>query len=231
MRGVAALFAIVSCSLCSVSVTGDDGVYDDRGAYLHRAQMELMKRRGRHKFANEEMEALAFLVRFMPEADVEKLNVSFVVANVIDAVSMRHSKRVPWAENVPWKLFLNDVLPYAALTERRDAWRSQFSDFLLPKLNRSSNNASMAGLIEKINTISWTIVDPPIKFIAAPPDQVNSYSPLQTMASHGASCTGLSVFLVDMLRSVGIPARSCGTPHWNHGEKECPQGAFHSIFF
>ncbi|MEO2022226.1 MAG: transglutaminase-like domain-containing protein, partial [Pirellulaceae bacterium] len=41
-------------------------------------------------------------------------------------------------------------------------------------------------------------------------------SPYESMESGLASCTGLSVLLVDACRSVGIPARVVGTPLWTN---------------
>ncbi len=36
-------------------------------------------------------------------------------------------------------------------------------------------------------------------------------SPFQVIAAGFASCTGLSIFLIDALRSVGVPARLAGS--------------------
>jgi hypothetical protein len=36
--------------------------------------------------------------------------------------------------------------------------------------------------------------------------------------------TGVAMFLAFSLRSVGIPARVAGTPHWDKGPKVCPHG-------
>jgi hypothetical protein len=44
------------------------------------------------------------------------------------------------------------------------------------------------------------------------PDQC----PTETMASGVATCTGLSILLVDACRSVGVPARVVGTPMWSN---------------
>jgi transglutaminase-like putative cysteine protease len=41
------------------------------------------------------------------------------------------------------------------------------------------------------------------------------YDPMSTLAFGYASCTGVSIFYVDALRSIGIPARIAGTPAWN----------------
>ena len=62
------------------------------------------------------------------------------------------------------------------------------------------------------------------------PDQ----SPYESMAAHSASCTGLSIVLTDVLRSVGIPARVAGTPMWadqsgNHTWVEIWDGTWHHI--
>ena len=41
------------------------------------------------------------------------------------------------------------------------------------------------------------------------------YDPMSTIVFGYSSCTGLSIFLVDALRSIGIAARLAGTPAWN----------------
>ena len=39
-------------------------------------------------------------------------------------------------------------------------------------------------------------------------------SPYESINAGMASCTGLSILLIDVCRSVGIPARFVGTPSW-----------------
>jgi len=60
------------------------------------------------------------------------------------------------------------------------------------------------------------------------PDQ----SPSETIDSGLASCSGLSVMLIDACRSVGVPARFVGTPMWsnksgNHSWVEVWNGGWH----
>ena len=43
------------------------------------------------------------------------------------------------------------------------------------------------------------------------------YDPMSILVFGYASCTGVSIVLIDALRSVGIPARLAGTPAW-HGD-------------
>jgi predicted esterase len=59
-------------------------------------------------------------------------------------------------------------------------------------------------------------------------------SALETMASGLASCTGLSILLIDACRSVGVPARLTGTPMWddnrgNHTWVEIWDGGWHFV--
>eukprot|EP00494_Astrolonche_serrata_P009302 UN09353 len=89
---------------------------------------------------------------------------------------------------------------------------------------------SLTQAAEWIMKYAWQITDPPIVFIPAPPNEVNNYSPFEVMTGlhtggvPGGSCTSLAIFLVNSLRSVGIPARVTTVPHWNKGNKVCPNG-------
>eukprot|EP00854_Cymbomonas_tetramitiformis_P024423 gene24423-29697_t len=81
-----------------------------------------------------------------------------------------------------------------------------------------------------MNTVAWDVTSPRIRFIAAPSDEVNNYSPSQVMngtftqGRPGGSCTSCAVFFVAACRAVGIPARVAGVPHWNKGFATCPHG-------
>eukprot|EP00300_Choanocystis_sp_HF-7_P025014 c26637_g1_i1.p1 GENE.c26637_g1_i1~~c26637_g1_i1.p1 ORF type:complete len:300 (+),score=60.04 c26637_g1_i1:45-944(+) len=163
--------------------------------------------------ANDESEfadCLYFLLTTMSKPDLENLTVGYLFDNIDRALEARYA--TDWAQQVPWDIFLNDVLPYASLTEPRDPWRPLFRTKFAPLVNQTTSIGEAAILL---NQLSWRIVDPPIIFVAAPPNQLNGYSPFEVMKQHNASCTGLSVFLVAALRSVGIPARVAGVPHWN----------------
>ena len=57
-------------------------------------------------------------------------------------------------------------------------------------------------------------------------------SPYETIEAKMASCTGLSILLIDACRSVGVPARFAGTPLWtnksgNHSWVEVWDGQWH----
>lgn len=126
-----------------------------------------------------------------------------------------------WGRETPWPIFLNEVLPYAILTEPRERWRAALFDRLVPIISPLTNGTDAA---IQMNLNAYKIVDPPIVFVAAPPNELNHYSVFEVMKAHNASCTGLSIFLVAALRTVGIPARIAGVAHWNKGKVICPNG-------
>ena len=166
-------------------------------------------------------------MRFLRTHGNQNFSDSFVYARVDQALSTR--SQFPWSSQIPDVLFLNDVLPYGVLQEPRDEWwlansSSEVPNFVnfMQTVVAGCNDVTCAALA--LNDKAWSITEPAIIFQAAPPNQLNSYSVFQTISQKNSSCTGLSVFLVSALRSVGIPARIAGTPHWNRGPEVCPHG-------
>lgn len=168
-----------------------------------------------------------FLIAHMPARDAHSPNVSsaFLRENVRLALAARSSS--PWGPGVPKQIFLNDVLPYAALSEPRGlpnwSWRPSFFKELMPLVAEMPNmsEAAEAG----INKLAWgALATPAVHFVAAPTCEINSYAPLQTVARGNSSCTGLALVAVAALRAVGLPARVAGVPHWDRcgcGDRSC----------
>jgi hypothetical protein len=73
---------------------------------------------------SDEKEGMAFLIANMPERDLKTLTSAFLLENVEYAYKARN--KYPWAKSVPDSIFLNDVLPYVTMNERRDNWRKDF---------------------------------------------------------------------------------------------------------
>jgi len=164
-----------------------------------------------------EQECLAYLRKYAPPADRTSPNITaaFLLNNIQLALKARNA--TAWGRSVPKPLFLNEVLPYAMMAEPRGLphwdWRPMFHKDLMPLVKEMPNasTAAEAG----VNTLSWKLVTPQIKFFAAPNCEINEYAPITTLKAHQSSCTGLGIYVVAALRSVGIPARVVGTPHWN----------------
>lgn len=109
------------------------------------------------------------------------------------------------------------VLPYAFTNEPRELWRQLFYKELTPLVEKTLSVSDAAKILHES---IWKLYS-----VHYAPDQTPfSMSPL-TVISHGnASCTGMSIFFAAACRSVGIPARIVGTPHWNRGVDQCPDG-------
>lgn len=169
-------------------------------------------------------ECFEFLVRHMPARDLG-MNVSMLADTVAYALEARDT--FPFAAAVPWHIFLNDVLPYSVLAEPRNPWRPLFFRYFATSNKTAAlraDNMTLAAVGFWMNTYGWRMTTPWIHYVESQTDTINGYSPFQVLAAHNASCTGLSEFMVACFRSIGVPARIAGTPHWNLGNVTCPRG-------
>ncbi|QQL44684.1 transglutaminase-like domain-containing protein [Sulfuriroseicoccus oceanibius] len=156
-------------------------------------------------FDDERAEGMRFLIRYMPERDLSALDADLLVTNVKLGYQARQDHE--WAQQVPQEIFFNDVLPYASLSESREDWRTGFYAKFAPMVEES---ASLRDAMITVNQKLRDAVEVDYNTKRKRADQ----SPSESMEIKMASCTGLSILLVDALRSVGIPARVAGTPAW-----------------
>lgn len=153
----------------------------------------------------EQRGGMAFLVEYMPESDLKALKADFLIANAKLAYAARGE--FPWGKDVPEDLFFNDVLPYANVDEKRDAWRQELYDLCKPLVKDCKTPTEVA---MKLNGELFKVVKVGYSTQRKKPNQ----SPAESMETGKASCTGLSIILVDACRAVGVPARVVGTPLW-----------------
>ena len=150
---------------------------------------------------------MIFLVENMPAEDLQTLKADYLLQNVHQAYLAWEG--VAWKKEVPEEVFLNDVLPYSVINERRDDWRKDFYDRFHP-LVKDAKSPGEAAVI--LNKNVFKIVNVKYSTGRKKPDQ----SPYESMETGLASCSGLTVILVDACRSVGVPARFVGTPLWTN---------------
>jgi len=151
--------------------------------------------------------AAQFLVKHMPAKDAENLTAAFLTENLNLAFQAR--AEFPWGKQVPEEIFHNDVLPYAVFDEARDPWRADFMQRAAP-LVKEAKTASQA--VQILNREFFKLVNVHYNTGRKRANQ----SPRESMESGIATCTGLSIVLVDACRAVGIPARAVGTPLWSN---------------
>jgi poly(3-hydroxybutyrate) depolymerase len=135
------------------------------------------------------------------------LSSEFLLENLELALKAR--QEFPWAARVPEEIFLNDVLPYAVFDETRDPWRREFYD-LAREIVKSATTATEA--VQALNQKLFNQVQVHYNTGRKRPNQ----SPKESKALGKATCTGLTILLVDACRAVGIPARGVGTPLWTN---------------
>ncbi|WP_372806509.1 transglutaminase domain-containing protein [Pontiella sp.] len=167
--------------------------------------------------------AAAFLVEHMPAADRAQLSADFLLENLELALKARET--FPWAKAVPEEIFFNDVLPYAVLDETREAWRADYLE-TASAIVRDAKTATEAAQL--LNRDFFDAINVHYSRKRKRPNQ----SPNESAELGKASCTGLSIILVDACRAVGIPARVAGTPLWtnkrgNHTWVEIRDGDWH----
>jgi hypothetical protein len=153
----------------------------------------------------EQRKGMAFLIENMPDGDLTSLKAEFLLSNVELAYKAR--KELPWGKDIPEELFLNDVLPYANVDEKRDAWRKEFYELCLPMVKDCKTPTEAVELLNKE-------LFKKLKLGYSTQRKAPNQSPKESIEQGKASCTGLSIVLSDAARSVCIPARLVGTPLW-----------------
>ena len=108
-------------------------VYKNAPPQYHKLLDEALRRAGSNavelgqalrQAPQEHTEAVAFLISYMPQRDLQTLTASFILDNV--ACAYEAKERFPWGKSIPKDVFFNDVLPYCVMNETRDNWRRVF---------------------------------------------------------------------------------------------------------
>ena len=166
---------------------------------------------------------MQFLIANMPARDLQALSAGFLLDNL--TMAYQGLEEAPWAKSIPPELFLNDVLPYASVTEQRDNWRRRLHEICRPLVKGCRTPGEAA---QVVNQTLFKLLKVRYSTKRRLPDQ----GPIETMETGVATCTGLSILLVDACRAVGVPARVAGTPLWsnhtgNHTWVEIWDGGWH----
>ena len=148
---------------------------------------------------------MAWLLTHMPEDDLKTLSGEFLLTNCNLAYEAWDS--APWREQITEEIFFDTILPYANVNERRDDWRGDFHD-RFSEIVVDAKTPTEA--IVLLNQNMFEMIDVHYSTERPKADQ----SPYESIEAGTASCSGLSILLIDACRSVGVPARFAGTPLW-----------------
>ena len=171
------------------------------------------------RFADPGVRAAAFLGEHRPTRD-DGIDPELVLEAI--GLALESRERYPWARGVGDDLFLNDVLPYAVLDEPRARSRARVRALSEPIVEGAADAAEAAQALNR-ELFSRMGVRYSTERMRA------NQNALETLDTGLASCTGLSVLLVEACRSVGIPARIAGIASWpgrggNHAWVEIHDG-------
>lgn len=209
MRKEAPFFLLLAGLICSFSAC-TSGISTD-----YKRQLETVLNQSSradslrlllHKTPHDEQEAMAYLIAWMPQGDRDTMNLDLLKENVAYACRVR--SEFSWTKALPDSIFLNEVLPYAVVDETRDSWRQDFYNRFAPRVAKCTD---IRAAIDTINRIIPEVVGVEYNTLREKTNQSSAESIRQGMAS----CTGLSILLVDAFRSVGIPTRFAGTAAWH----------------
>lgn len=197
------LFSLILIFVSSITF-GDDLLDASlERAKENRAELELALK----KVPSSQRGGMEFLIRHMPNRDLASLKAEFLLKNV--QLAYQAWETSPWHGQIPKDIFLNDILPYASISETREDWRSDFFK-RFASLVKDAKTPGEAAAILNNNVFKQLNVKYSTK--RKRPDQ----SPSESIEQGVASCSGLSVVLIDACRAVGIPARFVGTPLWSN---------------
>jgi len=172
-----------------------------------------------------ERASVQYLIAELPLSDLTLVSPDDLLKNVRLASAARQATN--WARKIPRDIYLDSVLPHAAITEPRDFMREEFMRkyLQLAKTAKSSGDAAL-----KLNKQLFADYKVVYNTLRLRTDQ----SSRETIAQGMATCTGLSIMLVEACRSIGIPARIAGIHTWpgktgNHTWVEIWDGGWHFI--
>ena len=149
---------------------------------------------------------MAYLIINMPDFDRNSIDLELLKENVEYANIAR--EQFAWAQQLPEEVYLCDVLPYAVVDEVRDSWRKELYAIFAPEVEGC---ATMYDAVCAVNANIPRLTGVDYNTLREKTNQ----SPSESMRQGMASCTGLSILLVDAYRAVGIPARFVGTASWH----------------
>lgn len=154
-----------------------------------------------------------FLTSNMPERDISNVLDPILNETITYALYTRNTLNYASPSIIPFNIFLNNVLPYAHLSEARDNWRRFFFTQLSNYTSYwNENDYTITNItlfiinnLEKLfNNLHFESDQTPLIM-----------SPFEVYSWGYASCTGFSIFTCSVLRSIGIPCRVAGVPQWN----------------
>ncbi len=150
------------------------------------------------------------------------MRLHFIIATLSLCPALLHSQQVtpqtrayaksesfPWSAKIPDDIRHQYIDTNKFIDEPSSPWRDRLRELIIP-LIRDTKSAREAALLISSQFKELTGVD------YSTNRRHPSMSPVETLESKRATCTGLSILYAAALRSVDIPSRLVGVRSWNH---------------
>ncbi len=188
-------------------------------AAMADAHWDSIRQTAADRFGDAGAQAAAFLAEHRPERDAD-IDPEIVLEAI--ELSLRARETYPWAKELDGGLFFNDVLPYAVLDEERARSRRRVHALAAPIVEGASDAT------EAVQALNRELFRSTGVRYSTERRRANQNA-IETLDLGLASCTGLSILLIEACRSVGIPARIAGVASWpgsggNHAWVEIHDG-------
>ncbi len=206
-RRLLGYFIVLAASVPSAAAAGELAPLVE-AALAKAGEIKLQLEAAIWQAPSEQQEAMRFLIAHMPQQDLKSLKTDFLLKNV--RLAHQAWDEAPWKDKIPKEMFLNNVLPYASINERRDDWRADFYERFKPIVKDATSMSHAAAILNQK-------IFAELKVKYSTQRKKADQSPLESIESGLASCSGLAVLLIDACRAVGVPARFVGTPLWSDG--------------
>ena len=195
------------CSACVLAQAPSD-VSSEESLLTRAGDNREQIRRVLQEVPADQADGVAWLLERMPARDLQTVSADFLLENA--RLAYEAWREAPRHDQVSEDVFLDAILPYACVNEQRDPWRADFRERFGPLVAEARTPGEAAVIL---NQKIFPMLGVKYSTKRPKPDQ----SPKESIEAGMASCTGLTVLLVDACRSVGVPARFVGTALWSDG--------------
>jgi hypothetical protein len=119
--------------------------------------------------------------RTCPTATLRELTAEFLLDNCRLAAEARDA--APWGKSLPEEIYLNEVLPYGVISERREPWRHDLRARFLPAVQGATRPAQAAAILNQ-----KVFAELGVRYSTDRPKA--DQSPLESIEAKKATCTG-----------------------------------------
>ena len=138
------------------------------------------------------------------ERDMLNIRADYLIADIESAFNAWES--APWKDSITFEIFLNYILPYKVQQEPLYPFRKYLREKYLPLVEGVSSPRKAYEIIHQNLTRAFSVARTTIKY--------NYYDPIIMSKTMSGTCNERTVYIVNVMRSLGIPVAFDFTPRF-----------------